>query len=232
MNLRELIFPRGCALCGGLLVSGEETGRSLCDACAALFPADASPRCRVCGKPLISEKGICMACRKGTDFAFDAAVAVYPYSGRFERLLAAYKFEGFVALSGFFAEKLLEARDFFPGGSENAVWVPVPPRPGKIRRSGWDQVEELGRALTRKDGKLPVRRVLKRLPSKSQKELDKEERRHNLDGKIVVREPFESGRDIVLFDDVFTTGATLSVCARALKDSGAARVLALSLFYD
>jgi predicted amidophosphoribosyltransferase len=107
--------------------------------------------------------------------------------------------------------------------------VPVPPRPGKIRKTGWDQVAYLASRVSR-IYRLPVYHCLKRLPSGTQKELNREDRKTNLRGKILcTRKPPSRA---LLFDDVITTGSTLDACAAALKADGAAEVYTLCLFYD
>jgi predicted amidophosphoribosyltransferase len=104
----------------------------------------------------------------------------------------------------------------------------VPPRPGKIKKKGWDQVELLSRRLERSG--ISVSRCLRRLPSRSQKELDRAGRATNLVGKMVCfASPPETA---ILIDDVITTGATLDACARSLKDAGSERVYALAFCYD
>jgi predicted amidophosphoribosyltransferase len=80
-----------------------------------------------------------------------------------------------------------------------------------------------------KTGSLPVNRCLKRLPSKSQKLLNREERLANLKGRIrCVKKPPETA---ILFDDVITTGATVDACAAVLLEAGAKEVYAVCLFY-
>jgi len=107
--------------------------------------------------------------------------------------------------------------------------VPVPPRPGKIRKQGWDQIEYLAGLLEKEHG-LPVTRCLKRLPSRTQKKLNREERGKNLKGRILcIKTP---PRIAILFDDVITTGATLNACAASLIEGGAEKVYAVCLFYD
>ena len=84
-------------------------------------------------------------------------------------------------------------------------------------------------ALLEKKG-MAVNRCLKRLPSKSQKELGRENRRSNLKGRIVpVR---QVPATVMLIDDVMTTGSTLDACAAALKEAGSQTVFGLCLFYD
>jgi ComF family protein len=166
-----------------------------------------------------------MTCRKAEPFAFDAVFAIFPYIGKYRQLLKAYKFGKNKNLARFFALKLLETP--FARAAEAPVWVPVPPRAGKIKAAGWDQVEEIAKIIEKTNS---VQRCLKRLPSKSQKELDKGTRLTNLKGKIrCVKNP---AKNVVLFDDVFTTGSTLSVCAEELKNHGAERVCGVCLFYD
>jgi len=75
-----------------------------------------------------------------------------------------------------------------------------------------------------------VNRCLKRLPSRSQKELSKEERKTNLKGRIICSK--QPPKTAILFDDVITTGATLEACAAALLQGGTEKVYAVCLFYD
>lgn len=142
-------------------------------------------------------------------------------------LIISYKVGGMRPLAEFFAAMVHEhLRERHPG----TVVVPVPFRRGKVRKTGWDQVEELARLLQRRG--VPVLRCLGRSEGVSQKTLDYSARMTNLSGKIKLRGHPRIPERIVLLDDVLTTGATLSECSRVLKEGGAERVDAVVLAAD
>ena len=193
----------------------------------------------MCGQPLISEQGNCLSCRNGPERSFDRLISLFPYLGKYKKALGEYKFKRRLNLGNFFAEKIWQGLDLLLNdllqNTEEItefVLVPVPPRPGKIKHSGWDQIEHLAKLLE-KDKKHQITRLLKRLPSVSQKELNKENRLQNLKGKIIVKDnPGVIPKTVILFDDVYTTGATMDTCAAALKSAGVENVYGICLCYD
>jgi len=228
---REYFFPFGCSLCGADLYGDAEAMYGLCGTCRDGIEREfeenrAGEACDYCGKPLISEHGRCLSCRQEEDRIVDQVRVLFPYTGKYRRILAAYKFGKNPAVGNFLAEKIREAVDCFP---PEAPIVPVPPRPGKIHSTGWDQVDYLTRLLE-KSGDTTISRCLKRMPSKSQKELGRENRRSNLRGRIVPVQ--QVPQTAVVLDDVMTTGSTLDACAAALKEAGTQTVYGLCLFYD
>jgi len=256
-RLRECFFPNGCAVCGEALLNTMDAFNGLCHKCrdSVLDILKNEIRCQTCGKPLISEVDFCLSCREKNQFSAMIVKmrSIFPYFGKSKTLLGSYKFLKNIALGNFFtfclnfalADILLKLKK--PEELSGAAWVPVPPRPGKIKKQGWDQIDFLARllkrefnclhtALSHKDPSLgnlhllPVRRCLKRLPSRNQKELNREERNRNLKGRILCIKP--PPKTAVLFDDVITTGSTLNECAKALLEGGAERVYAVCLFFD
>jgi len=204
----------------------------LCAACEAalLNAADDglhATRCTSCGKPIISEKGRCMRCRTHA-YSFDSAYPLFRYDGDARNLILAYKSKKRRSLALFLA--LLIARGIeekYPG----RIVVPVPPRSGKKRRKGWDQVEDIARILESRHG-VTVSRVLGRRDGLEQKSLNLEERKLNMAGTIFMRKGLIAPGQPVLLDDVLTTGATLSECAAILKAGGANRVDACVIAAD
>ncbi|QQO08199.1 ComF family protein [Breznakiella homolactica] len=239
--VREWLFPAGCVLCGTYLSEYRDALCGVCRFCRNTLEINRDQRCVSCGRPLISEKSRCLSCRRGEEFSFDKAVSVFPYEGNYRKIMSGYKYGKNRALGFYLAESFFRALELFGPDGVPETWVPVPPRPGKIKSAGWDQIACLARCLRilsrsrsiQGEYTVPefsLRSCLKRLPSKSQKELSKEDRKTNLLGKIVCAA--KPASRILLFDDVITTGATLDVCSRVLKDAGAETVYAVSLFYD
>ena len=222
-----------CVLCGNpagsislcrscRLQLDEEAGKALSDA----------RRCSQCGRPLLSEHGICTACRDHPLFqALDGVYPLFTYVLSKKKLLYSWKIARQHNLSEVFACYLAAAIcKHFP----DTILVPVPPRPGKIRKTGWDQIEDITQYLEN-IYRISVMRILKRTETVQQKKLSKEERAEHSKHSYVIDEREVSLIDklpeqVVLLDDVITTGSTVTACAEVLKAAGVGKVYALSLF--
>ena len=251
--LREFFFPLGCGGCGEALFTQKDAYFGLCENCRAhvLSALNQEKRCDFCGKPLISEKDSCLSCRQNGapetgifNKQFIKLKTLFPYTGNFRQILGAYKFGKSLGVGNFLASCLNQTiQDFCLSEGLNSDYeppgiVPVPPRPGKIKKQGWDQIEYLVKIFSRcqktpekqKTAFFSVHRCLKRLPSRTQKELNRKERETNLKGRIIcIKSPPKTA---ILFDDVITTGATMNACASALLEGGAEKVYGICLFYD
>ena len=232
--IREYLFPHGCGICGTILHSREEAWYGLCGLCRAGLVMETYIRCDLCGRPLVSENDRCLPCRRGVETelpSYDKLISLFPYHGKYQKLLSAFKFEKSLGAGHFLSDCLEEALNLLPLEEMEAhVLVPVPPRAGKIRKTGWDQMVILTRLLKQKPISYKIRPCLKRQSSQTQKKLDRKDRQINLKGRIIARGKVP--RECILFDDVITTGSTLNACAAALKDAGAEKVYGLCLFYD
>jgi len=256
--LKEYLFPSGCGVCGEALFDPKDAWFGLCADCRSYLSSAfrGEKHCGMCGRPLISEKETCLSCRQNgaadTGLYNERIVklkTLFPYSGKFRIMLGSYKFKKSLRVGNFLVKCLASAIENLvesslihnshltgpdPEKPVEAALVPVPPRPGKLKSQGWDQIELLA-ALLEKEHKrsghgIPVCRCLKRLPSKSQKDLNREDRKNNLSKRIIcTKMPPETA---IIIDDVVTTGATLDACAAALLEKGAVRVYAACLFYD
>ena len=209
----------------------------LCKTCRKKFleyvPFNENKRCSVCGKELVSENGVCTECAKSEQKRLlDGLFPVHMYRLWKKDLLFSWKSEGQRRLSHFFAGLASKAIEELKAGKSvkfDAI-VPVPPRPGKIRSKGWDQVDELCRILEKRYS-YPVKRLLVRLSSVEQKSLNKNERKGGKGAKYSLKKGVNAGgMSFLIIDDVVTTGSTLEKCAGLLKKAGAGEVYGLSLF--
>jgi len=221
----DVVFPPRCLLCGEACAPLQHLGQ-VCPACVAALPWIRGPTCERCGIELVSERGLCTRCRAGT-LGIDRNVALFPYLGQVRELIHLYKTAGRRSLAELFSELLACAYLREYGGS---TVVPVPGRAAVRRRRGWEHVDLVASRLDRRFG-IPVARCLRRRSTAQQKALDYEERLRNIAGTYAAL----SGpvpEVAVLLDDVLTTGATLTECARVLRDRGCRLVSALTIAVD
>ena len=211
----------------------------LCKSCLPkIFVTGFERACSHCGRALVSEIGICMHCRENQPLQnVDGAFSLHTYQLWKKTLLFAWKMEGRRNLSVYFAaifyQKLKALEEKF--GQKLCV-VPVPPRTGKLREKGWDQIEELCFYLE-KGWNVNILRLLERLSRVQQKKLDRVQRiegissSYRLKSKKKLRRIAKTLPEIlVLADDVMTTGSTIEACARELKKIGVKQVYSITLF--
>lgn len=231
--LASVFFPAPCRICEAVL---DGAGRvPICEKCLASFQKLAPPMCSRCGRPIISRLAadslmvLCRLCRSET-YDFDVARSFALYDEPMVRAILVLKHEGIPPLGAWFAARLANlARS---GGEQFAadVVVPVPLHKARRRERGYNQAELIARPLARLLN-LPLAEALVRTkPRPGVLRLTRKQRWQAVRGAF---EPFNSAlvdkRRILLIDDVFTTGATLDACSRALRRAGAARVVALTV---
>jgi predicted amidophosphoribosyltransferase len=191
----------------------------------------APPACAVCGSGCEPRCRVCQRCYRalrrlqpvvsavpGLDEVWSAA----PYEGVARHLVGALKFGARLALAEEAAE--LIARRAPPKLLGDAI-VPVPPAPLRRRRRGFDPAEALGAALAKRTG-LPLVPCLARSQSPRQVGRRRAER---LADPPRVRTVSPAPTNVLLVDDVTTTGATLAACSEALRGAGASGVAAVTL---
>ena len=155
--------------------------------------------------------------------AFAAAWAPVAHAGPARAVVAAFKFEGALALCDLMAAAIAAGAP--PGLLSGATLVPVPLHPRRRRARGFDQALLLARALGRRTGR-PVAPCLAR-GGPATRQLGAR-RGARLAAPLAITAAARVPRIAVLVDDVHTTGATFDAAARALRDAGARRVACLS----
>lgn len=225
----DLILPPTCPITGERVAA---PGLLSAKGWAALqFIED--PVCEACGAPFAHDEGagaICAGCAADPP-QFERARAAVLYDDASHRLIVAFKHADRTELAPLFAGWLRRAGA--PLVDPAALIVPCPLHPLRLLERRYNQAAMLAQGFARLAGgelAADALRRVKRTPP--QKSLSAEARRRNVAGAFAAREGAAAriaGRPVILIDDVLTTGATLSACARALKKAGAARVDALVL---
>jgi ComF family protein len=174
----------------------------------------------------LDESGRCALCRMGLR-GFDAVYSYGSYEGTLRQLVHLFKYGGVRPLARPFGRFLAQA---LPRGASFDVIVPMPLHWFKQWQRGFNQADLLAREIGHKWG-VPVRPVIRRRRATSpQAGLTNAKRRANVRGAFrVARGKPLQGMRVLLVDDVVTTGATASACARVLKRAGAAHVALLAL---
>jgi ComF family protein len=226
----DLLLPPLCMMCRKQV---GEPG-SLCAECWQNVSFLDGPACSSCGLPFefeVGEDTRCATCLT-TAPAFDRARSVMRYDEFSKGPILALKRADRHDVVPAFARWLERAgRDLI---SDADVIVPVPLHPLRLWMRRFNQSALLARALARRTHKpYEPLALLRTRSTPSQGEMPSAKaRRKNVRGAFRVdanRAPVVKGRNVLLVDDVLTTGATVDACARALKRAGAAKVAVLTL---
>lgn len=202
-----------CALCGG--PAGR---RFVCEPCAMSLPRPGTS-CARCAVPLPAP-GPCPACRRSPP-CFAAAHAVFEYGFPVDRLVAAFKHRGDLAVGDWLGGELAQAAGAWP---RPQLLVPAPLAAGRLRARGFNQALELAKAVSARLG-VPLARALvaKVRETPPQQALGRAQRRANLRGAFRCAHALDAPH-VAVVDDVITTGATADAIAAALKAAGARQV--------
>jgi ComF family protein len=186
--------------------------------------------CRDCRTPFrnrfpLDEDGRCALCRLGLN-GFDAAYSFGAFEAELRELIHVFKYGGVETLAQPLGRFLALA---LPRDEQFDAVVPMPLHWMRRWSRGFNQSELLAREIGRR-ASVPVRNLVRRVKATTpQAGLTNAKRRANVSGAFRLRRGATvRGLRMLLVDDVMTTGATASACARVLKQAGAARVVLLT----
>lgn len=181
--------------------------------------------CEICGKYLPNGDSICTDCQKNHP-RFDIARAVGPYEEPYRITTKVLKFMGRKYLAPRMGEMMAQRVQQESRFKSLDLIVPVPISRIGLKQRGFNQTELLARQISKKLGITMDPQVIRRVKdTPSQTELSREEREKNLISAFAIKDKQKvAGKDILLVDDVYTTGSTSRECTKVLLDAGAARV--------
>jgi ComF family protein len=227
LNLLEFFLPRLCLFCGAGV--GEAAAHAICPECAGQIEWVASPRCTCCGVVFLSQGGgdrVCGDCQTDPP-PFARARAAVIYEGPAAQAIKRLKFNRQMAYLPLM-QSWLQAPSCRELVAAADLLVPVPLHPRRLKARGFNQALLLAQgfpeAALAREALVRVRHTVPQL------KLNPRQRRDNVRGAFAVLLPARiKGKNILLVDDLFTTGATARECARILRRAGARRVEVLTV---
>lgn len=233
----SLLFPADCRICSEPLVQASRL--PVCQKCRDSITPIAGNLCPICGERVVSfsraevDDEPCGMCRRAVP-AYSRAIAYGAFEDALRETVHLLKYDRVLPAADFLGAKLSAVLTQLPA-PQPLGWlvVPVPLHPRKLRQRGFNQSELIAKAALKRH---PVAAVLNTKCLVRQREtvpqagLTRHQRRENIRGAFAVKDAGAvRGRDILLVDDVFTTGTTVSECARVLRRAGAASVYAVTV---
>ena len=226
--LLDWIFPKRCVFCDGLLARRE---RHLCSKCRSRMPAPIrEPRCQRCGKPLSSnEQEYCYDCVE-YEQKYDRGIGIFTYQDPLKQALMRFKFKGRKEYGDFMGRLMCLYGEEFIKQIQPQIILPVPVHRKKLCARGYNQAEVLARVISR-GFSIPIRTdlVLRRKFTKAHKELNRKERKKNLEQAFWAKHEVGAYKKVLLVDDIYTTGSTINAIAGKLKQEGVKEVYFLCL---
>lgn len=223
----DVIYPRRCPVCDEIVMP---KGTLICRGCFTELSYVKGPTCKKCGKEVCGETiEYCYDCtRHSRSFEYGAALLNYDEKAR--RSMVRIKYNNKRQYLDFYAEAICRRYGTQIRQMCAQAFIPVPIHSSRRRKRGFNQAELLAHAISRRL-EIPVYdHILHRSKKTSpQNQLSPEERLHNLE------KAFEAGAipagviDVILVDDIYTTGSTLEACTRALKKAGIRHVYAITI---
>ena len=221
-----MIYPRKCVICDSVVKTGNP---GICEECERYLGYIEEPRCYLCGKEVESAlEEYCDDCMK-TRRDFDGGFPLLRYIPPVSDSVAAIKYLGRQEYVTFYADKMVQkfGDSFISMGIEGLV--PIPIHKKRMKKRGFNQAALLAEEISKRTG-IPLLDIMERtVDTLPQKNLSVDKRRDNLEKVFRIREGVLVPSVIMIVDDIFTTGATVSAAARILKESGASEVYFTSI---
>jgi competence protein ComFC len=223
-NFIDLLFPPRCVICK------SKSSRIICEDCLGKVAYLKAPVCGICGKPRDKyfSGDLCEDCaREGAPFIMARSVALY--DGMIKEAIHKFKFDGKRTLAPYLGRFLVSYLQYgdIPIKEIDAV-IPVPLSKQREKQRGYNQSKLLADGIARHFSIHIDSSSLKKIKDVTpQFELSRKERLQNIKGAF--RSSPIAGKNILLIDDIYTTGATAREAASALRTAGAGNVYVLTL---
>lgn len=226
--MTDILFPRRCPVCGEIVLP---KGSLICPGCMAKLSWVRRPVCKKCGKEVADGTiEYCYDCTRHKR-TFDYGLSLINYDDTASRSMARIKYNNRREYLDFYSEAMVRKMGKRIQSMNGDVLVPVPVHPSRRRERGFNQAEELAVRLSGPLG-IPVNTAILKRERKTapQKSLDSSGRLKNLEQAFSASALPPGIKNIILVDDIYTTGSTVEACTRVLRKAGAENVYFVTIF--
>ena len=213
----DFLFPPSCVSCGRItnnFILKNETNKWICNKCYE--------------RVIKYKNGQILKVR---NIDYDKFVYLFEYRHIIRKIIIAYKFHSLPYISNFFIDEILKNKNLCGFLKNYDIIVPVPMSRIKKNIRGYNQTELIAKNIA-SSLDIKMKKIIKKRENiETQSKLLKTARRRNIRGAFYCTKRI-SEQNVILFDDIFTTGATIKECAKILKMNGAKKILVLVLAKD
>ncbi len=231
-NIINLFYPASCEVCGK---KSDLSDEYLCKECVEKIRKRTPPFCIKCGRQLKTSPQIqetCSDCRKDNLY-FDKAISVFHYDDILKKLVHDFKYKKIASLVKEFSAFIVDFMDEHNIAKESDLVLSIPMHPSRLFKREINPSHILAKNIAKKLKLQYSENLLKKTKNTPpQSKLNRLERLENIkhsfslkdDGKLDL-----NGKNILLVDDLFTTGSTVNECSKILKEARSNRVEVITL---
>lgn len=231
-GLLDLVYPPHCLTCQKYIHSDSPI-KEVCPSCIRRLLINHPPFCLKCSRHLSApiKHSLCPSCQN-IEISFDFAWCAYKYDENLKNLIHQYKYDQktqLVRLFDFLIETFIDTYGF--DISQFDYIIPIPLFPARLRERGFNQAELLAKSISiNRNIQLSTNNLVRIKNTHPQASLHQKERWTNISGAFRIKHPCSlKDKNILIFDDLLTTGSTVCEAARMIKASQAKTVGVLTL---
>lgn len=223
----DILYPPRCPVCDKIIVP---KGNYVCEGCEGSFKYIGNIYCIVCGKPLRNESAdVCSGCLEKKHI-FDECRGTFVYDDAMRKSIYRFKYHGRCEYSKYYGLEMVRVlKEKINQYNADAI-IPVPMHIKKERQRGYNQAYLLAKEISYQT-KIPILNnyIVRSRSTAIMRNLGAAQRENNLKKAFKISGDVVKLTNVIIVDDIYTTGATMDAMARCLKESGIRKVYGLCL---
>ena len=223
-KILELLYPTTCVFCRGICKTG------ICKSCSEKIDYIQEPLCKKCGKLIHSQEGeFCFDCQRRM-LHYEQGRSLWLHKRPVSSSIYDFKYKNKRVYGEIYGREMAEQFNDLIRMWEIDVLIPVPLHRKRQRKRGYNQAEIIARELGKRLG-IPVDMsvIIRERETTPQKELGQKNRRKNLKKAFCLTGKRLIGKNILLIDDIYTTGSTIDAMAEVLMKTGCEKIYFLTI---